>query len=123
VHFVGRIDREKFAEISMIITTDEVIITDERIAHIEERHPGDFATLKPYLQQALQEPDFVLEAPRPNTAIVLKNIDAVFGKLVVRLHVPQDPIERKNSIITAMVIDERTWNRLVKNKKVLYKRA
>lgn len=39
---VGCIDAEIYSCITERITTSEVIITRERIAHIAERHPGDY---------------------------------------------------------------------------------
>lgn len=41
VHTVGRIDVEKYKVVTDKIQTDEVIITDERIEHIRERHPNE----------------------------------------------------------------------------------
>ena len=46
MHFVGKIDLQIYRCISERITTDEVIVTDERIQHIEERHPNDFEQYK-----------------------------------------------------------------------------
>ena len=119
---VGKIDREIYMVVTPEITTDELIITDERIIHIKESHPGDYELLAPHLQYMTAEPDFILVSSRPNTAVILKNIDGVLGKLVLRLRVPEDPEDYKNSIITGMVIDEQSWKRLTKPKKTLYKR-
>ena len=41
---VGYIDIEKYRCITDDITTDEVIITEERIHHIKERRGTDFLT-------------------------------------------------------------------------------
>ena len=37
---LGKIDREVYSCVAGDIVTDEVIITDERVQHIKERHPG-----------------------------------------------------------------------------------
>ena len=37
--YIGKLDREKLGEYKEKITTDDVILTDERIKHIKERHP------------------------------------------------------------------------------------
>jgi hypothetical protein len=39
----------------------------------------------------------------------------------VRLATSNDTPSYKNSIITFMKIDDREWNRILKNKKILYK--
>ena len=47
---VGNIDKEIYKCITDDITTDEVIITDERIAHINDRHPNDYEKIEPFFQ-------------------------------------------------------------------------
>lgn len=42
--------------------------------------------------------------------------------MVVRLVTSCDNPEYKNSIITFMKIDEKEWKRLLRNKKILYKK-
>ena len=42
--------------------------------------------------------------------------------MVLRLITSKDNLDYKNSIITFMKIDEKEWNRLLRNKKILYKR-
>ena len=42
MHIVGKINREIYKCITDDIVTDEVIITEERIGHIKERHPNDY---------------------------------------------------------------------------------
>ena len=122
MNVVGRINLDIYRAVMPDIVTDEVIITDERIAHIQERHPGDYEILMPYFEYIIDAPDFIGISTRPNTAVLFKKIDDIYGKLVLRLHVKGDPEEYRNSIITGMVIDEQTWKRLTKDKKVLYKR-
>ena len=60
---------------------------------------------------------------KPNTALLLKEIkenDEIF-KTVLRLVTSKDNPNYKNSIITFMKIDEKEWNRLLRNKTILYK--
>ena len=42
MYIVGKINVEIYKCISEYIITDEVIITDERISHVKERHPADY---------------------------------------------------------------------------------
>ena len=42
MNYVGKIDREIYKCITEDIVTDDVVITDERIKHTEENHPGDY---------------------------------------------------------------------------------
>lgn len=124
VHTVGRINKEIYKCITDDIITDEVIITDNQIQHIKDRHPNDYERFSSYFAEIVASPDYIIEANKPNTALVLKEIkmaQEVF-KTVVRLATPQDNPKYKNSIITFMKIDEKEWKRLLRNKKILYRK-
>lgn len=114
VHPVGKIDKEIYKCITEDIVTDEVIITDERIGHIKERHPNDYEKYCEYLKLIVEEPDYIVETKKPNTALILKEIkesnERQF-KTVLRLTTSTDNPGFKNSIITFMKIDEKEWNR------------
>lgn len=123
VHSVGKIDIEKYKCVTEDIRTDEVIITDRQIEHIKERHPNDYERFSQYFEKIVKYPDFIIEANKPSTALILKEIEINNEKFktVLRLATSGDNPEYKNSIITFMKIDEKEWNRIIKNKKVLYK--
>lgn len=125
VHSVGKIDKDIYKCVTDDLITDEVVITDRQIDHIKERHPNDFERYKQYFSTIVSEPDYIIEASKPKTALVLKEIrtqDNEVFKTVVRLATSEDNPEYKNSIITFMKIDEKEWNRLLRNKNILYKR-
>lgn len=124
VQTVGRIDIEKYRCITDRIATDEVIITPERIQHIEERHPGDYEQFVKYIADILENPDYILEANKPNTGVILKEIEenGEKFKVILRVKVESDPAEYRNSILSFWQIGETTWKKNVKNKKILYKR-
>lgn len=125
VHSVGKIDKNIYKCVTDDLITDEVVITDRQIDHIKERHPNDFERYEQYFSAIVSEPDYIIEASKPKTALVLKEIrtqDNEVFKTVVRLATSEDNPEYKNSIITFMKIDEKEWNRLLRNKNILYKR-
>ena len=124
VQTVGRIDIEKYRCITDDITTDEVIITDERVQHIKERHPGDYERYIGYIAEILNNPDYILEANKPYTGVILKEIEEKGEKfkVILRVKVGTDPAEYKNSILSFWYIGETTWKKNLKNKKILYKR-
>lgn len=123
MYYIGKIDKRIYSCVSENIQTDEVIITDERIAHIKERHPNDYEKYCNYMHEMVTNPDYIIEANKPNTALILKAffVDGIHFKSVLKLVTSVDDKKYKNSIITFMKIDEKEYNRLVKNKKVLYK--
>ena len=120
---VGKINREIYKCITEDITTDEVIITDERIEHIKERHPDDYERYYSYLSYIITAPDYIIKANKPNTGVVLKEIqeNGEKIKLVLRIKIENDPAEYRNSIISFWKIGEQTWKKTLKNKKILYK--
>jgi hypothetical protein len=123
LRYIGTIDREKYSCVAKDITTDEVIITDERIQHIKDRHPNDFERYFNYMKEIVTNPDYIIETNKPNTALILKSFtdgDEQF-KTVLRLITFSENSKYKNSIITFMKINEKEWNRLLRNKKILYK--
>lgn len=123
VRSIGKIDIEKYKCVTDDIKTDEVIITDKQIEHIKERHPNDYERYFGYAQQIISNPDYILEANKPDTAFLLKNI-ADNGKnyqLILRLKTSADPDNYKNSVITFLKIKDKEWKRLINNKKILYK--
>lgn len=123
MYLVGKIDIEIYNCITKDITTDEVIITDKQIDHIKNRHPNDYELFNKYFEKIVVQPDYIIEANKPFTALILKEIqiDNKKFKTVVRLATSNDTPSYKNSIITFMKIDDREWNRILKNKKILYK--
>lgn len=68
-------------------------------------------------------PDYIVEANLPFSAVVLKEIekDGRKIKLILRLKTSADPADFKNSVITFQKIRDREWRRLLRNKKILYK--
>ena len=105
--------------------TSDVIITDERIEHIRSHHPRDYERYSSYLKSVLEDPDYILEANRPNTAFVLRQFaegDKRF-QLILRLATSSDEKTFSNSIITFLKIEEKKWNKYIRNKKILYRRT
>ncbi len=120
---IGVIDINKYKCVTEDIKTNEVIITEKQIEHIKERHPKDYERFNQYFREIVQNPDYIIEANKPNTALILKEIQEEKEKIktLLRLVTSNDTSQYKNSIITFMRIDDKEWNRILKNKKILYK--
>lgn len=121
---VGYIDVEKYRMISPDIRTREVIITEERVRHIQERHPDDFERFCSYIPEMLRDPDYIIAANKAHTAVILKEFvgNGEKFKLILRLKTPDMPEDYRNSIISFWHIGETTWNKILKNKNILYKK-
>ena len=124
MHIIGKINKNIYKCVTEDITTEEVIITDNQINHIKNRHPNDYENFSSYFSDILSDPDFILEANKPNTAFILKQIteNDLTVRLILRLQTSQDPKGYKNSIITFLKIDIKTWNKYLRNKKILYRK-
>lgn len=123
VHTIGKIDKNIYKCVTEDIVTDEVIITDERIAHILERHPNDYERYYKYIKEIIEHPQYIIETNKPYTALILNKFvegEEIF-KTVMRLTTSHDNPEFKNSIITFMKINDKEWKRILKNKRILYK--
>lgn len=123
VHTIGKIDKNIYKCVTEDIVTDEVIITDERIAHIKQRHPNDYERYYKCLKEIVEHPQYIVETNKPYTALILKEfIDGEEKfKTVMRLTTSHDNPEFKNSVITFMKINNKEWKRMLKNKRILYK--
>ncbi|MGN0467374.1 MAG: PBECR2 nuclease fold domain-containing protein [Acutalibacteraceae bacterium] len=122
MHYIGKINREIYKCVTEDIITDEVIITEKQIEHIKERHPNDIERYYDYIKEIVENPDYILEANKPNTAFILKHIidNGKNYQLILRLKTSDDPILYKNSVITFLRVDDRKWAKYLRNKKILY---
>ncbi|MBO5282380.1 MAG: hypothetical protein J6B43_04535 [Lachnospiraceae bacterium] len=124
MHIIGKINREIYKCITDDITTDEVVITDNQIQHIKDRHPNDYERFSQYFSNIVADPDYIIKANKPYTAVILKEIVDAGERFqtVLRLCTSQEPTGYKNSIITFLKIDEKRWNRYLRTKEILYKK-
>ena len=119
--YVCKIDMNLYRCIAENICEDEVIITDKQVEHIRKRHGSDYDQYARHLASALREPDYILRDKRPNTAIILKEVETGL-KLVLRLKTTSDREEYKNSIITFQKVEKKRYLRYTRNADILYKR-
>lgn len=124
MHTVGKIDREIYKCITDDIVTDEVIITDNQIQHIKDRHPDSYLKCIENLKSALEEPDLIIQDKHKNTGLVVKRLDAEEGhtQIVLRICTSEDPEGYKNSIISSWEISEKRLQNYLRNKQVLYRK-
>lgn len=124
VNFLCKIDRALYRVVEQDLVTDDVIITEQQILHIEEGHPGDYERLAAFVPEILQAPDYILRGNRPHTALVIKQISTpdLTAEVVLRLKVSSDPESYKNSIITMWNISQKRFRRLLRQSEILYKR-
>lgn len=120
MQYIGKIDLNKIGKYKENIITDEVILTDERLyEHILVYHKPDYEQFKNYIAYIIENPDYIIEDNRhEDTLIYLKEINQINkkGRIVLKLALGQDIEHNKNSIITLMKLNDRTWEQTIKNR-------
>lgn len=123
MYTVGKLDKTIYSSITEEFVTDEVIITEEQLQHIRERHPNVSENILNYITLVLQQPDYIIEDNKHNhSAMIVKRITTEDEHilLLLRICTAQDPAEYKNSIITSWEISEKRLRNYLRNKKILY---
>ena len=121
MHNIGKLKNKVYKDNFKNLVTDEVIITDKQIEHIEERRKGFYEYYVKYFNDIINYPDIIFKDNKnKNTLLVCKEIIQNNTKvcIVLRLVLSDDNPNFKNSIITAHRIDDKKIERW-KNKKIL----
>ena len=126
MQFITNLDKSKLGKYEKDLITDEVILTDERLyEHIILYHEEEYKILKPYIKSIIDNPDYIIEDNRhEDTMIYLKKIESIEknGRVVIKLALGKDEEHSKNSIITLMIQNKRTWNQTIRNRgKIIWK--
>ena len=114
--------------ISFIITediiTEEVIITENQIQHIKDRHPEAYNKVLKNIQETISTPDYIIRDKHAYTGLIIKRIQTEEGflQIVLRLCTSGDEHGYKNSVISCWKISERRLQNYLRNKEILYSR-
>lgn len=123
VLFIGRIDLDIYKCITEDIVTDEVVITNNQIEHIKERHEDVLETILENMKEIIENPDYIIEDRRENTGLIVKKIESSDNiQMVLRICTSKDPKGYKNSIISSWKISEKRLQNYLRNKRILYKK-
>lgn len=102
VHLVGKINRNIYRCITEDIVTDDVIITENQMQHILDRHPEAYKEVIDYLSDIIREPDLIIKDKHKNTGLVVKKIKTgnEYAQMVLRICTSNDDPNYKNSVIS-----------------------
>ena len=104
------------------IKTNKLIITKERIEHINKKHNNDYNLYGDYILNIVNEPDYILEdVENANTVLYLKTIEELNLQVVLKLQTDDNP-EKSNSIITFWHMRERSYKQIIKKNKKLFEK-
>ena len=103
------------------LQTTEVIITDERIAHIKERHPEDYYLFEQYGRDSILSPDLLLQdLKNTGTIFAVKKLPDTNLNVVIRLVLDTDNPDFKNSVMTFYRIRDKNLKKLIERNPILY---
>ena len=120
---LGKIDINPLVQIFGEIQTDEVIVTDERIEHIIERHPQDYELFLEYGVSTVTNPDFIIKDSKCNgTIFMVKRLTNTNINVVVRVALSIDKRGLKNSVMTSYRLRDRNLKKMLERNEVLYKK-
>lgn len=120
---LGKIEeRVLVAEFGALQTTD-VIVTEERIKHIQERHPQDVELFDLYGQETITAPDMIVkDMKNEGTVFLIKHLPNSNINVVVRLALVTEDEGLKNSVMTFYRIRAKNLVKLLKKNKVIYRK-
>lgn len=122
MQYIGKVDRNKLGKYKDIITTDVVVLTDERKAHIYQDHIKDYDIIMKNLKRVVLNPREVLEdIKNEDTIFLIYKLGYTNLNVVIKLNTNNDQIHPQNSIMTAWIIRDSNLKKLRKRNKILYK--
>ena len=120
---LGNIDTSLLEKEFGKLRTSDTIITDERIAHIKEKHPEDYELFKKYVRDIIAHPEIIIkDSKNKGTIFMVKKLASENMNVVVRLALCEDDSKLKNSVMTAYRIRDKNLAKLERKNKTLYKK-
>ena len=107
------------------ITTDEIIITEEREEHIKLRHPADYDIFLQFGSTVIMDTDIVIrDVSHEGTVFMIKRLEDSNLNVVVRIALSCDNPEYKNSVMTAYRLREKNLVKLIRKccGNIIYKK-
>lgn len=119
---LGKVNKEPLEKEFGALKTDEIIITNERIKHIQNRHPEDYELFEKYAVKTIEAPDIIIKDDKnDNTVFMVKKLATTNLNVVAKLILDIEDNDLKNSVMTFYRIRERNLRKLQNKNKVLYK--
>ena len=120
---LGKINIEILRSEFGSLRTDEIIVTDERIDHIKNRHPEDYNLFTRYGVSSVSDPDFVIKDEKnKGTVFMVKKLPDTNLNVVVRVVLESDDIKLKNSVMTFYRLRDKNLKKLIDKNALLYKK-
>lgn len=120
---LGKINKDLLEKEFGKLQTDDIIVTNERLEHIKQRHPEDYEFFEKYGAQSAIDPDLIIkDLKHKGTVFMIKKLPDVNLNVVARLALETDKPKLKNSIMTFYRIRERNLKKIIEKNTLLYKK-
>ena len=120
---LGEIDERALRVEFGVLQTAEVIVTEERIKHIRERHPQDIELFDLYGKETITAPDrIVKDVKNAGTVFMIMHLPHYNINVVVRLALKTEDERLKNSVMTFYRIRTKNLVKLLRKNKEIYRR-
>lgn len=120
---LGEIDERALKVEFGTLQTVEVVVTEERVRHIRERHPQDVELFEAYGQETIAEPDMIVkDMKNDGTVFLIKYLPDCNINVVVRLALETEEKELKNSVMTFYRIRTKNLVKLLRKNKEIYRK-
>ena len=81
MYSIGKINQKIYKCITEGIITEEVIITENQIQHIKDRHPEAYNKVLKNIQETISTPDYIIRDKHAYTGLIIKRIQTEEGFL------------------------------------------
>lgn len=121
VRVLGKIKLKPLEKVFGEIQTDEIIITNERVKHILERHREDYDLFLQYVAPTVTQPDVVIkDCKNVGTVFMVKRMPNINVNVVVRVALSTDKKGLKNSVMTFYRMRDKNLKKIMEKNEVLY---
>lgn len=99
-----------------------VELSEERLEHIRQHHPDDFALCVKYIDSLIENPDLILDDHKnPMSTMFIRRFEEIGVNIVIKLALRGD-LESRSFIVTIHPVGARSIQKLEKKNKVVYKK-
>ena len=120
---IAQLDETLLRDSNIKLLTKNLVLTDNSIIHIKERHPNDYGDVIKDLSNMVQDPDSIMIGNKPHTLVYMaRNSKGHMYQVVIRLKDEDMNDEFQNSIITLNRVNEKRYKRYKKSRKIIYKK-
>ena len=122
---LGSLDISLYSCISRDIDTPRVVVTNNQLVHMLQKHPEAYEETLIELKNTINDPDYIFRDDKhADTGLVIKelSLNDHFIYIVLRVCTNSENGKYANSILSGWKISKSRLENYIRNKTILYKR-